>query len=156
MAQAARAYSYPQRERAPEIPERPRVRVVPGTGRRTSVETVPETAITAAKVLAVVLVLVALIGFARIAINTATVTTSMSTQDVTSELATARSGSAALEVQQSTLSNPTRIQSAASDLGMSAAESTETISLSPDIVATNDEGGLALAESIRLASQAAS
>lgn len=153
MAQAARAYSYPQRERAADVPERPRVRAIPG-GRRTAVETVSSTALLAARVIAVALVLLALAGFARIAINTATVTMSMQTQEIDAELSSARSSAATLEVQQSTLSNPSRIRSEASDLGMGAVASTETISLSPDVVVTGDSGQLELAESIRVASNA--
>ena len=156
MARAAHAYSYPQRERVADYPERPRVRAFPGAGRRPSVETLPAIAIPAAVAVAVVLVLITLIGFARIALNTATVTTAMATQDVNSELSSVRYDATLLEVQQSTLSNLSRIKEEATELGMAAAESTETITLSQDVVATSESGELELAESIRLASQATS
>ncbi len=156
MAQAAHAYSYAQRERIVEVPEHSRIHVLTGTGKRPVVKTVSIAALAAAKVTAVVLVAVALIGFGRIALNTATVTMSMSTQELTSELATARANAASLGVQQSALSNPARIRSLATDLGLSAATTTETISLSEDVVVVNDSGELELANSIQLAVQVAS
>ena len=156
MAQTAHAYAYPRRERVVEVPERPRVRVVTGGSRRPSVETVPALFFAAAHITAAVLVAITLVGFARIALNTATVTMSLSTQEVNSELATARTEAASLEVQQSTLSNPTRIRTEAAELGMATASTTETISLSPDVVVIGEDGELGLASSIRLASQAAS
>ena len=73
MAGAAPAFSYNYPERAPERPERPRVRVVPGQGTRTSTQTIPSTVVFMAKTLAVVLVVAALLCFARIAIGSATV-----------------------------------------------------------------------------------
>ena len=61
MAGAAPAFSYNYPERAPERPERPRVRVVPGQGTRTSTQTIPSTVVFMAKTLAVVLVVAALL-----------------------------------------------------------------------------------------------
>lgn len=147
---AAPAYAYPRPERVRE-PERARIRVFPGSAPRTTVQTASAAFFLVAKAVAVVLVLVTVVGFARIALNSATVTTSLATQEISSELSEARSYAATLEVQQSTLSNPSRIKEAATDLGMAAPLETATIVLPADVVVTDDAGNLSLTESIRQA-----
>ncbi len=86
MAGAAPAFSYNYPERAPERPERPRVRVVPGQGTRTSTQTIPSTVVFMAKTVAVVLVVAALLCFARIALRSATVATSVQSQQLESQI----------------------------------------------------------------------
>ncbi len=156
MAQAARAYAYPERSREVERPARPRVKVVPGASPRTSVETVSSAVLVAAKVIACVLVFVTALGFVRIGLAAATVTTSLSTQEISADLTTARSAAATLEVQESTLGNPTRIKDVASELNMAAPAEVSVLSLPVDVVATDAAGNLSLTESMRLASSIAS
>lgn len=151
---AAPAYAYPRPERVREQ-ERPHLHVVPGSAPRTSVQTVSAAFLLAAKVIAVALVLVTAVGFARIALNSATVTTSLAAQEISSDLSEARSYAATLEVQQSTLSNPSRVKEAAADLGMGAPAQTATITLPVDVVATDEAGNVSLTESIRRAAEAA-
>lgn len=153
MAQAARAYahSYPEREHAPARPARPRISVVPGQGTRTATETVARPAVFLAGTIAAVLVVLTLFGFARIWLSSAAVTTALSSQEISSELAAARSDGSFLEVQQSTLSNPTNVKAAATALGMAEPAETTIITLEQDIVATDAAGNLSFAESVRRA-----
>ena len=149
MAGAAPAFSYNYPERAPERPERPRVRVVPGQGTRTSTQTIPSTVVFMAKTLAVVLVVAALLCFARIAIGSATVATSVQSQQLESQISDARASGNNLEVQQSSLSNPTRVKAVA------APESVGIIDLGTDVVATDEAGNLSLSKSVQIAAGAA-
>lgn len=153
MAGAAPAYSY-RPERARTAP-RPDVRVVPGTRPRTASQTLPQAVIFLAKTIAVVLVVLTMLGFVRIALSSAAVSTSLAAQEVASDISAARSAGSALEVQQSTLANPTRVKTAAAALGMAAPAATETIVLDEDVVATDGEGNLSFAESVRRAAGSA-
>ncbi len=136
-------------------PARPRVRVVPGQKTRTSTQTTPSTVVTLAKAAAVVLVVAALLCFVRIAISSATVSTSIESQQITSQINDARSGGTGLEVQQSSLSNPTRVKGEATRLKMAAPETVATIDLGTDVVATDDAGNLSLSKSAQIAAAAA-
>ena len=146
MAGAAPAFSYNYPERVPERPERPRVRVVPGQG--TGTQTIPSTVVFLAKTVAVVLVVAALLSFARIAIASATVATSMQSQQLSSQIDEARSSGSNLEVLQSSLSNPTSVK-------MVAPETVGVIDLGTDVVATDDAGNLSLSKSVQIAAGAA-
>ena len=151
---AAPAYAYPRPERNRSA-ECPRISVVQGSAPRTSERSVSETFLLGAKVVAAVFVLFTAIWFARIAFSSATVTTSMATQEITADLSEARAYAATLEVQQSSLSNPTRVRTDAVDLGMAAPASTTTITLPQDVVAADDNGVISITESIRRAAEAA-
>lgn len=153
---AAPAYAYPrpQRERAYAHSERPHVEVLRGSGTRTAVQKVSGAFIAAVIIASLIVAAWVAVGVARVALNSATVTTSLATQEISSDLDEARSYAATLEVQQSTLSNPTRVRTAAADLDMAAPVVTETIVLPTDVVATDEAGNLSLTESIRLAAAA--
>ncbi|RDB60793.1 cell division protein FtsL [Gordonibacter sp. 28C] len=153
MAGAAPAFSYNYPERVPERPERPRVRVVPGQG--TGTQTIPSTVVFLAKTVAVVLVVAALLSFARIAIASATVATSMQSQQLSSQIDEARSSGSNLEVLQSSLSNPTSVKTKATGLKMVAPETVGVIDLGTDVVATDDAGNLSLSKSVQIAAGAA-
>ena len=99
---AAPAYSY-YPERAPERSPRERISVVPGRGARTQTPTLPSNVVFLAKAAAVVLLVVSLVGFARIGLMSATISTTMQSSQLTSQISDARSSGAALEVSQSTL-----------------------------------------------------
>ena len=149
---AAPAYSYyPERafERAPERSPRTRINVVPG--RKTQTPTLPASVVFLAKAVAVVLVVVSLVAFVRIGLAAATVTTSKESQALSSQIDEARSNGAALEVQQSSLANPTRVKKEASKLKMAAPETVGTINLGKDVVVTNDDGSLSLSKSVAAA-----
>ena len=113
---AAPAYSY-YPERAPERSPRERISVVPGRGTRTQTPTLPSNVVFLAKAAAVVLLVVSLVGFARIGLMSATISTTMQSSQLTSQISDARSSGAALEVSQSTLSNPTKVKQQAGKLG---------------------------------------
>ncbi len=147
---AAPAYSY-YPERAPERSPRERISVVPGRGTRTQTPTLPSNVVFLAKAAAVVLLVVSLVGFARIGLMSATISTTMQSSQLTSQISDARSSGAALEVSQSTLSNPTKVKQQAGKLGMSAPETTGVITLDKDVVATDESGALSLSKSVAIA-----
>ena len=101
---AAPAYSY-YPERAPERSPRERISVVPGRGTRTQTPTLPSNVVFLAKAAAVVLLVVSLVGFARIGLMSATISTTMQSSQLTSQISDARSSGAALEVSPSTLAS---------------------------------------------------
>ena len=147
---AAPAYSY-YPERAPERSPRERISVVPGRGTRTQTPTLPSNVVFLAKAAAVVLLVVSLVGFARIGLMSATISTTMQSSQLTSQISDARSSGAALEVSQSTLSNPTKVKQRAGKLGMAAPETTGVITLDKDVVATDESGALSLSKSVDIA-----
>ena len=147
---AAPAYSY-YPERAPERSPRERISVVPGRGTRTQTPTLPSNVVFLAKAAAVVLLVVSLVGFARIGLMSATISTTMQSSQLTSQISDARSSGAALEVSQSTLSNPTKVKQQAGKLGMAAPETTGVITLVKDVVATDESGALSLSKSVAIA-----
>lgn len=151
MAGAAPAFSYNYPERRPERPQRPPVRVVPGRRTVTQTQGVPSAVILLAKIAAVVLVLGSLLCFARIGLASAAVTTSLESQQLSSQISNARSGGNNLEVVQSSLSNPTHVKTEASRLEMVAPETVGTITLGTDVVAVDSQGDLSLSESMRIA-----
>ncbi|MDB1806631.1 cell division protein FtsL [Eggerthella lenta] len=147
---AAPAYSY-YPERAPERSPRERISVVPGRGTRTQTPTLPSNVVFLAKAAAVVLLVVSLVGFARIGLMSATISTTMQSSQLTSQISDARSSGAALEVSQSALSNPTKVKQQAGKLGMAAPETTGVITLDKDVVATDESGALSLSKSVAIA-----
>lgn len=147
---AAPAYSY-YPERAPERSPRERISVVPGRGTRTQTPTLPSNVVFLAKAAAVVLLVVSLVGFARIGLMSATISTTMQSSQLTSQISDARSSGAALEVSQSTLSNPTKVKQQAGKLGMSSPETVGVIDLAQDVVATDESGALSLSKSVAIA-----
>ena len=147
---AAPAYSY-YPERAPERSPRERISVVPGRGTRTQTPTLPSNVVLLAKAAAVVLLVVSLVGFARIGLMSATISTTMQSSQLTSQISDARSSGAALEVSQRTLSNPTKVKQQAGKLGMAAPETTGVITLDKAVVATDESGALSLSKSVAIA-----
>lgn len=148
---AVPAYSQPYEHEAERAFESPRIDVIPGG--RTQVQTLSPAVITLSKIVAVALVVLALIGFARVALNSAAVTTAMESKQYTNLIEEARSSGGSLEVTQSSLSNPTRVKTEATALGMVAPENIETIVLSEDVVALNDAGNLSLSRSLAVAAK---
>ena len=131
------AYSlYPQR--VPESRPRTRISVVPGQRSRTT--SAPASAITPA--------------LARLGLAAATVTTSMQSQELSSQIDDARATGSSLEVTQSLLSNSSRVRSQAEKLGMAAPAEVGTITMPEDVVSTNDDGSLSLSRSVETAATA--
>lgn len=146
---AVPAYRYA--ERAPQrAPRRPKVNVVPG--KRANADTsAASSLIFLVKTVAVVLVVVAVLGFVRVYMNAATVTTTLASQELASQISDAREAGNKLEVEQSTLSNPTRIKTEASALGMYSPNNASAVYLSRDVVVTDDAGALSLSGSVSVA-----
>lgn len=120
MGSAARAYMPERRQR--EVPA-PSFEVLPGRGedaaRRSGLS--PQ-AVFAFKIVIAVAVFLGIVCGVRVWLTAATVGVLMDTQTLTASVSEARALGSELEVQQSILANPTRIQSVASeDLGMGPA-----------------------------------
>lgn len=136
-----------RRERRPEIG------VIPGQSHQAQAEPLPSSLVFLAKVAAVVLAVVAVLACGRIALSSAAVTTALETRELSSQIETARSEGNALEVVQSSLSNPTRVKDAATLLGMSAPAYVANIDLSGDVVVTDAQGNLSLSGSAAVLTQ---
>jgi cell division protein FtsL len=114
----------------------------------------PKSALTLAlKVAAVVCVLFVAIGVCRVTLTSASVATALEVDQLATSIDSARVSGKALEVEQSTLANPTRIKSEAAALGMVAGQYTSVIDISGDVVALDAAGNLSISESINLALQ---
>ena len=143
MASAARAY-----ERTSAAPRREQVslRVVPGG--RTESALSPQV-VFLAKMFMVALAIFAVVAFLRIGLASATVTTTLHTEEINAQVIDLRSGSAHLEVTESTLSNPVSIKTTATgQLGMKAPTEVDTVVLEPDVVVYDAAGNLSLARSL--------
>ena len=134
-------------------PRRADVRAVRTNGPSRASEQTP-LIITAARLAAVVLVVVAVLGMARIALTSATVTTLIESDTLSAQIDEARTTGTSLEMQQSVLSSPTSIKQAIKRLGMVPAGEAEVIALEPDIVAVDEEGTLSLSDSVKNVVQA--
>ena len=110
--------------------------------------------VTAAKLAAVLLVVVAVLGFARIALTSAAVSTLIESDAVASQIEEARAAGVSLEMEQSVLTSPTALKSAVKRLGMVAPAEVGTIDLGVDVVALDAEGSLSLSESVKNVTQA--
>ena len=137
-------------EALPDYEEGPSISVVPGAGRRASVEEgLSAAALSLAKICAVVCIVIAVIAVGRVAITSATAACALETKAIEHDIETARAEGNDLEVAQSVLSNPSRIKHKAESLGMAAptAEYTDHIVLPDDVVGVDANGKLSLSES---------
>ena len=140
----------PERERERGYDRRGDVRAVrTGTRQSTSNDTQASLLVTAAKLAAVVLVLVAALSFARIALTNAAVTTMIESDALSAQIATARSSGVSLEMEQSVLSSKSALTSAVKRLGMGAPATIGSITLDPDVVALDADGNLSLSGSVK-------
>ena len=149
MASANLAYNldaYP--DFAPERARQRDVRAV-RTGERQQADANAALLVTAAKLAAVVFVLVAALSFARIALTNAAVTTMIESDAISAQISEARSSGVGLEMEQSVLSSNSALNAAVKRLGMAAPAEVGAIALSPDIVAVNANGELSLSDSVK-------
>lgn len=134
----------PSRHAAPA----PSVRVVPGR-KQTVNPALSDTAVVAVKVLIACLIVFLAIGFVRVGLASAAYSLSSESTTLKSEIADARSTSESLAVQESLLSSPSNIKTQAQErLSMSAATTTETLTLSVDPVSIDSAGNLSFAGSV--------
>lgn len=153
MAGAAPAYRYDsyRQSAAPRPQRQPNVRVVPG---RRPAETVSPAVVAAVKIFVVVMAVFAIVACVRIGLAAATVNTMLQTESISQQVDNLKSGSANLEVRESTLSSPTNVKNVAStQLGMSQATEVDTLVLSPDVVCYDSAGNLSLSKSLAVAAQ---
>lgn len=147
---AAHAYPYVQPRWRTETPARPDFRVLPGRGASVA-ERIGASPLffTVLKVVVAAVLFIAAVGVCRVALTAATVETMISSDQLTSQISSARSQGSELEVKVTTLANPTRIKAYASEhLGMAVATSTSYIDLASGALATDSEGNLSLAGTI--------
>ena len=135
---------------------RTRVTVTPGRGSQTKQRTASQAAAFVAKVTACVLIVVALAAMGRIALGSAAISVSLDTQKIENSIYDAQSAAESLQVQQSVLSNPTRVKTAAKSMKMTSPDLSEVavIDLAADAMVLNEAGNLSLAESMRTATSA--
>lgn len=142
---AYRLDRYP--EYAPEPSRQPEVKAV-RTGGKPVESSTPLLAL-AARMIAVVFVVVAALSFARIMLTSEAVTTMIESDALSSQIVEARSTGVTLEMEQSVLSNPSAIKASAKRLSMTSPIEVGTISLSPDIVALDGDGCLSLSDTVK-------
>ena len=105
--------------------------------------------VTLARMAAVLVVVVAVLCFARIALTSAAVSTMIESDAISTQISEARASGVSLEMEQSVLTSPSALKSAVKRLGMIAPGEVETISLEPDVVALDEEGNLSLSDSLK-------
>lgn len=146
----ARDYAYAQPRVRPQAPKRPDLQVIPGRGSALA-ERIGASPLffTILKVVVAGVIFIAAVGVCRVALTSASVNTLIASDDLTAQISTARSLSSDLEVQQSSLSNPSRIKEyASSTLGMSSSDTSEQINLADGALSTDSNGTLSLAGSV--------
>lgn len=149
MASANLAYqldAYPNF--APERNRRGDVRAI-RTGTRREAGGSAALLVTAAKLAAVIFVFVAALCFARIALTNATVTTLIESDALSAQISEARSSGVGLEMEQSVLSSTSALNAAVKRLGMAAPAAVGSISLDPDVVATDPDGTLSFSDTVK-------
>lgn len=159
MASAARAYqpySYAEAyqqplPRAPRTYLRPPLHTQTRPQRKTSAQTEQstQTLYRFAVFLAIIVFVIAVFSGIHVLLDSASVSLSVEAQQVSNNLVDARYEGSLLEVEVSTLSNPTRVQNAAQDLGMISPDNATVILLGHDVVVTNAQGELSLAGSLQ-------
>lgn len=124
------------------------VRVI-GTGSIARGETTPSLVSTTVKMLAVVIVLIAVLSFVRIALTSNAVTTMIQSDSISAQISEARSAGTSLEMEQSVLTSPSAVKAQAKKMGMAAPAQTTTIMLEPDVVAIKNGDTLSLSDTIK-------
>lgn len=130
----------------PEV--EPDFEVIPGRRTQPEVVELPASVMTVARVVVIVALIVAAIACVRVGLSAMSISTAIETSELSDQIELARTTGNDLEVMQSQLSNSTHIKLEATSLGMAAAEETSVITLSSDVVATDDQGNLSLSGSI--------
>lgn len=146
------AYKRDLRYAQPEPDYRPRrnIEVIEGGGKpKEDLSAGHAFAISAAKLTIIAVLAFAGMGFARITLDAATINEALAANQLEKQLDVARSAISDLQAEQSSLSNPTRIKSKATLLGMVSPRAVSLIDISGDIVAIDDEGNLSLSDSLK-------
>ena len=129
---------------------RSRVKVLPGSRKSSRKQsTTSSSIITLARSLAVILVVVAIVCCARIALTSATVTTMIESDELSTQIAEARSVGTGFEMEQSGLTSTSVLKGAAKRMGMTTPYEVGAIALPADVVATDADGNLSFSGTIR-------
>ena len=131
---------------------RPRVEVLPGSGSRRQARrqnTASPSIITLARSIAVILVVVAVVCCVRIGLTSATVSTMIESDNLSTQIAEARSTGTNFEVEQSGLTSTVMLKGAAKRMGMITPYEVGSIALPADVVATDADGNLSFSGTIR-------
>ena len=124
------------------------VRVVPGSRGKKEESSTPSL-INLACMFAVLVTVIAVLCCARIAITSATVTTLLESDSISTQISTARSTGTSLEMEQSALASTPHLRAAAKKFGMQTPYVIGTIALDPDVVATDGAGNLSLSGTVK-------
>lgn len=122
-----------------------------GGARNPKSQAIPAPIAFAIKVFVTFVVVFACVGIGRISLSSMAVAAAIEANQLSNDIYTAREYGNSLEVEQSTLSNPTRIKTEAAKLGMAIPDNTHFITLPEDIVVTDAQGNLSLSGSIAAA-----
>ena len=141
------AYMHGSSAPALDYRQTPDVEVLSGSSAHAE-QGLPQGVISLARAIVIVAAVVALLALARVTLSAMSVSTTIATSELSTEIETARAAGNDLEVQQSQLSNSMHIRLAAESMGLGAAESTVAIDLGEDVVATDESGNLSLSGSI--------
>jgi cell division protein FtsL len=90
-----------------------------------------------------------LIALCRVWLTSASTSVLLTSQQTNEQVSSLRSTGENLEVEQSRLSNPSRISASAEALGMVKQDDGAYLSLSDDVIATDSDGDLSVAGSIK-------
>ncbi|MDO5329423.1 MAG: hypothetical protein Q4E88_04950 [Coriobacteriia bacterium] len=136
--------------RKPE-PKKESFKVVPGqlrTPRLFHSAALSPMLLTAAKFAVAAVIVIAVAAFIRVGLSSATVSTGLNSQYLTSQIEQELSKKGALEVQDSTLGNTSKIRSEAAKLNLVAPAVIEQINLGEDVLAYDKNGNISLVESL--------
>lgn len=104
--------------------------------------------VTLAKTAATLVVVIAILAFVRVGFTSATVSTGLNSQEISNNIQTELVNKNALEVQDSTLGNSSRIRESASHYNLVTPAAIETINLGQDVLAYDDNKNVSLVESL--------
>lgn len=153
-AYVAAASSTAYSNAAPKLKQQPALRpdvvVIPGGAKNNpQFQTLSERSTFIFKMLIAAAVVFAIICSARVWLSTSTVQALENVETLQASVSDARSAGNELEIEHSTLTNPTRIQSEAKSIGMSYANDVERISVTlPASIKTYKDGSISLSDTI--------
>ena len=104
--------------------------------------------VTAAKIAAVLVVLIAVLAFIRVGMTSATVSNGLASQGISKQIDNELVSKNALEVQDSTLANSGRIRQVASQYSLVVPSTIQVFELSPDVLAYDENNHVSLVESL--------
>ncbi len=104
--------------------------------------------VTVAKFAAALVILIAILAFVRVAMTTATVSNGLASQAISSNIDTELINKNSLEVQDSVLSNSSRIKQAASQYALVAPGTITVLNIAPDVLAYDENNNISLVESL--------